>query len=434
MADDTDTPPPAATAAADSVDTDEELPLITLFEPNEECVCEFGDVILCADDGFHPPQKLRVSSCILAMSSKPFKALFSKKFAEGQAGADRDSGKPHEIVMKDKPTPLRQLCQLLHHVDSMIYSELELFEVALLADKYDVVAAIRIQAEAFLARYIGIDQQYLDPEEGLDMLVAASMIFELHFHFQKFTTEFVMRSYKVDDRFIHWRCVDIFPPNLLSSMRDQQNNARQELTSSIMMLVQRFTETCEIEQQQGLVHKLIQRLTSERLMPPNFKHFNLGELLDRLKDVDIPVVPAKEKIEEKKRRCSGDTIYDFDPLWGPLFPRRHGISSDLCDFEDEAGRPLRRHIGTSNAASRKWKPCAVASVWTASEAKTALSIMDAERAQIVGLMMTTHQMWTEVNGMSREAFQRWHGEKSNWQVGEIDQRSRKNSFLLQDNA
>lgn len=149
MADTTAGATPATTAS-----DDEELPLITLFEANEECICEFGDIVLCADDGFHAPQRLRVSSCILAMRSKPFKALFSKKFMEGSTGSDRSSRNPHDVHITDSPTPLKHLCQLLHlspvDADRKPLAPFELLELGLLADKYDVVEAIRLQTKTLL--------------------------------------------------------------------------------------------------------------------------------------------------------------------------------------------------------------------------------------------------------------------------------------------
>ena len=100
-----------STKAADDAFPD----FLSLFEPTEENVCEFGDINLVADDGFHPPSKIRISSCILASSSKPFKALFSKKFSEGFVADMRNAAAPHEVQIQDPPKPLSHLCRLLHH-------------------------------------------------------------------------------------------------------------------------------------------------------------------------------------------------------------------------------------------------------------------------------------------------------------------------------
>lgn len=91
---------------------------IELFAPSSETVCEFGDVILVADDGFHPIIKIRVSSCILVGASKVFKVLFSKRFAEGHTMRThpQEAG-PTEIQIKDLPQTLLLLCKLLHLQD-----------------------------------------------------------------------------------------------------------------------------------------------------------------------------------------------------------------------------------------------------------------------------------------------------------------------------
>lgn len=128
-----------STEAADDAFPD----FLSLFEPTEESICEFGDIILVADDGFHPPSKIRISSCILASSSKPFKALFSKKFAEGFVADTRNAAAPHEVQIQDPPKPLSHLCRLLHHkpvVQDLIQrrngdlSASEMLDLAIIAD------------------------------------------------------------------------------------------------------------------------------------------------------------------------------------------------------------------------------------------------------------------------------------------------------------
>lgn len=124
----------AADPAADDQETFMEL--CTLFEPNEDCICEFGDVILVVDDGFHPVEKLRVSSCILAMSSRVFKALFSKRYAEGLNGKDRSSKEPYEVQLQDAPGPMKQLCQLLHHQDISGSDEWQVSTITLFSSQH----------------------------------------------------------------------------------------------------------------------------------------------------------------------------------------------------------------------------------------------------------------------------------------------------------
>lgn len=81
-----------------------------LFDTTIESLCEFGDITLVVEDGFHPELRVTVSSCILASTSKVFKALFKGCFAEGEAirSGQRD------IYIADKPAAMLALCQLLH--------------------------------------------------------------------------------------------------------------------------------------------------------------------------------------------------------------------------------------------------------------------------------------------------------------------------------
>lgn len=278
-------------------ESNDDLPLFSLFEPTEECICDFGDIILNADDGFHPAQKLRVSSCILAMSSKVFKALFSKRFAEGQAGASRSSSEPHEIVVQDLPTPLKHLCQMLHHQtpqkDGVIdLEESELLDIALMADKYDVVEALTIQFEALLGRFITEEATHND--RNLEKLIAASVLLNQKLHFQHFTRDMVMRWTNISASDIEQPCLDVFPADLVSCLRDQQHEARQMFTKQIMELTQNFSEACRVAKREILVHEFVEALVAKRLMPPDFGKHNLRQLLERLDSIDIPIVTPRD--------------------------------------------------------------------------------------------------------------------------------------------
>ncbi|KAK4495879.1 hypothetical protein PRZ48_013147 [Zasmidium cellare] len=327
MADPPQSTPPAAPgqSALPTDSSDTEVPLTTLFEPTEECICPFGDIILNADDGFHPPQKLRVSSCILAMSSKVFKALFSKKFAEGQAGEGRSAETPHEILVKDAPTPLHHLCLLLHQqipvADNENYiSPAALLELGLVADKYDLVEAIRLQVHSLLTDTASKDD--LDDYASLNKLVAASVLLDQVAAFRHLTKELVLRRPTIQAGQFDDQCLAYFPSGLLASLFSQQSIARQEFTAQITALIEQFSKASAVANAKGDVQKLIENLRSLDLMPLNFKRCNLKQLLGRLASVHIPLMSVSETIS-KEKAYHGSLVYrngstapaDYDEVW-----------------------------------------------------------------------------------------------------------------------
>jgi hypothetical protein len=160
---------------------------VDLFETRSETVCDFGDVILNVNDGFHPAVKIQVSSCILATASKVFKALFSNRFAEGQAmRAGHQS--PSEIHIKDTPKDLLLLCKLLHwQGESRPSSHRQLRGFALTVDKYDCVEAMR-HVSWSLFNPISLDD--LGEHELYDLVTAAYFLDQPE-SFQKLTHQIV---------------------------------------------------------------------------------------------------------------------------------------------------------------------------------------------------------------------------------------------------
>lgn len=131
-------PPSTGSAISSDTQTPEDIlpSLAELFDPSVHDMCEFGDIMLVIEDGYHPQMKIRVSSCMLSSTSKVFRTLFRGCFLEGQA----ISTGTREIYMSDKPAPMLALCQLLHlKAVKPVVKESEIPEFALLVDKFDCV-------------------------------------------------------------------------------------------------------------------------------------------------------------------------------------------------------------------------------------------------------------------------------------------------------
>jgi hypothetical protein len=190
---------------------DNDIPsFVDLFESRSETVCDFGDVILNFDDGFHPAVKIQVSSCILATASKVFKALFSNRFAEGHAMRTEHQS-PSEILIKDTPKDLLLLCKLLHwQGDSRPSSHRQLRGFALTVGKYDCVEAMR-HISWSLFNPISLDD--LSEHELYDLVTAAYFLDQPE-AFQKLTHQVVF-AYGNTLSDTYDRYTELLPSNLI---------------------------------------------------------------------------------------------------------------------------------------------------------------------------------------------------------------------------
>ena len=168
---------------------DDILPsLVELFDPSVHDMCEFGDIMLVIEDGYHPQMKIRVSSCMLSSTSKVFRTLFRGCFLEGQA----IPAGTREIYMNDKPAPMLAMCQLLHlkAVEPVVKAS-EILEFALLIDKFDCVQALKPAAHSML------DQMKSNSPYSHDLIVS-SFILDQAKHFRSFTKALVLHSQDLD--------------------------------------------------------------------------------------------------------------------------------------------------------------------------------------------------------------------------------------------
>jgi len=165
--------------------------------------------------GFHPLLQIQVSSCILATVSKVFKALFSSRFAVGQAmRAEHQS--PSEILIKDSHSDLLLLCKLLHwQKDSGPSSHRQLRDLALIVDKYDCVEAMRHVSYGMLAAIDISDSEWPD-EHDMYRLVTAAYLLDQPKHFRHLTRQLVLACGNTLWRSAD-RDTDLLPSHLLSS-------------------------------------------------------------------------------------------------------------------------------------------------------------------------------------------------------------------------
>lgn len=337
--------PEVASIWAGSVDNDAPS-FVNLFKTPSETVCDFGDVILNVDDGFHPAVKIQVSSCIMATASKVFKALFSNRFAEGQV-MRAEHQTPTEILIKDTPKDLLLLCKLLHwQEDSRPSSHRQLRGFALVVDKYDCVEAMR---HASLSLFNPISLDGLSEHELFDLVTAAYFLDQPE-TFQKVTRQIVFAYGKTlfDP---YERYTDLLPSNLVckfcpsfaprsstnhqcaASLQALQVSASQELAYGLTSFVGSFTSSTFVRQMPNYACQFLQQLRTRDLWPLDLNSSSLKKIVDALSTVHVPILecdtyphsPFAGHIAHSEDRDAGDErlAWVFD-TWGvPIADRNH---------------------------------------------------------------------------------------------------------------
>ncbi len=114
-------------------------PTNTLSEMHD--IAPAGDIVLIVGDG---KTRLRVHSVCMRTVSRVFDAMFGPHFSEGQPSK---GVLPKEILMPDdNAAAMTTICNVVHHRNDVLPDALEsreVVQVALAADKYDCVLALK---------------------------------------------------------------------------------------------------------------------------------------------------------------------------------------------------------------------------------------------------------------------------------------------------
>ena len=143
-----------------------------------------GDVILVAGP---EKMKLRVCSLFLKAVSKPFSAMLGPDWKEGYNVFDRDE--PVEISLpEDNAATLKCVCAIIHHRNNMVPQNLaagDVFGIAVTADKYNCVDALRFASEKWL-------QPRKNDAGDLLLLTAAAYLFQNAPAFKEITKALIL--------------------------------------------------------------------------------------------------------------------------------------------------------------------------------------------------------------------------------------------------
>jgi hypothetical protein len=143
-----------------------------------------GDLILIVGP---EEAKLLVHSMLLKAVSKPFSVIFRPDWKEGRDLLDRDG--PAELLLpEDNAAALKIICSVIHHRNTEVPRTLaagDILAVAVTADKYDCVDALRFASESWL-------RLSTDESGNLMLLAAAAYLFQNAQAFKEITRALIL--------------------------------------------------------------------------------------------------------------------------------------------------------------------------------------------------------------------------------------------------
>ncbi|KAI7146128.1 hypothetical protein KC343_g14351 [Hortaea werneckii] len=316
-----------------------------------------GDVILALPQNLY----LRVSSNALTLVSPVFKAMLGPRFREGKE--PRSSDCPIEIPLpEDDGVAMKHLCLLLHgrtgdsycHGDRTFPTQLE--ALAVLADKYDCVEAIALQAEAMLSRfwmYRATDHLRI---QQLACLISASALLGLAPYFYVFTKSLVLdycTPYSEESTGL--------PLLYLFPLEQQRSTARLQVHEA-MLRVDPEVASCSLcsnrdvplQNVPALSHCLSQNL-GPTTWPPDFSTNSLQNILSEFLWPGDVIFETKSScghdvnatVKSRALSSKADEIYDALGLC-LLCVKNGGKWTKCCNHEEDkvlAGTLTDRHLG-----------------------------------------------------------------------------------------
>ena len=173
---------------------------------NTNVIAFYGDLILVVGE---KKTRLRVHSVCMKIASKVFDAMLGPHFSEGQPS---NGNHPKEIPMPDdNATAMATICKVLHHRNDLLPDCLEpsdLPEIALVADKYDCVLALKYAMIQWL--------NFKEPVAFIDLgsLLIAAYVFDNSDAFRRVTQNLITGTYHSYHSLMDIRYGDVIPSSI----------------------------------------------------------------------------------------------------------------------------------------------------------------------------------------------------------------------------
>ena len=175
----------------------------------DHIVDEDGDVVFVV--GEYPSYNVQVSSKILIVASPVWKAMFSRRFSEGQklsAGSSAENGPVKIELLDDDRDGLLLLCKVLHFQTTKDIQGIHVLDaIATISDKYQCTPAIKYPSTVWLTEYLS----HIG-ETGYESLLTICYKFDNAAMFESYTKELIQRNTDGFKKLAGYNSEDILPP------------------------------------------------------------------------------------------------------------------------------------------------------------------------------------------------------------------------------
>ncbi|KAL1852454.1 hypothetical protein VTK73DRAFT_9215 [Phialemonium thermophilum] len=281
-----------------------------------------GDLILVVGP---EEAKLRVHSVFLTAVSEPFSAMLGPDWKEGRALLDSDG--PAEISLpEDNAVALKIICSVIHHQTGNIPPTLaagDILAVAVAADKYNCVRALRFASETWL-------RSPRDEADELMLLAAAAYLFQDALAFKQITGALVLGydgpylalSSEQIESAMTWR--------VFCLLEKQRGVARLKIADILLWEANNGTGLCPHKCGWTSKHAYayLRLLEREQLWPADLARISISEALRLAEGMPDPTP------EERSAACTYERNHA-----APQY--RKGRSRKLDDFVKSVGLCLR---------------------------------------------------------------------------------------------
>lgn len=274
-----------------------------------------GDIILAVANTL----ELRVSSCVMSLTSPVFKGMLGPHFAEGHALRGATLGIPKILSLPDdNAADMKLLCFALHLANRRLPDRIEpkeLCSLAKLVDKYGCAEALSFTASVWFNGLIEESEKLLGWQR-LEILLTAAYYLDNSFYFARITNALARRSRtrmypeNTESDLVTEFYGKLRAPLLLTttdtqavSIRTSERIALQELGNNIGLLVEDFADWSSAKHEheddryndcdylQRLVQQYLRQLTAGSLWPRRARPHLLCDVLNRIDIFPFTPVP-----------------------------------------------------------------------------------------------------------------------------------------------
>lgn len=281
-----------------------------------------GDLILIVGP---EEAKLHVHSMLLRAVSKPFSAMFGPDWKEGHDLLDCD--RPTELLLpEDNAAALKIICSIIHHQNRKVPQRLaagDVLAVAVTADKYDCVQALRFASESWL-------RPSRDEADNLMLLTAAAYLFRNAQAFKEITKALIL---DYDGPYLTLSCREVgsaMPWKVFCLLEEQRGFARLRVAEILIEGVNDGTGLCvhKCGWTSKYAYAYMKLLEREKLWPAQLPNISISDALQSAESMRDPIP------EESSTTCT----YGYNHA-APAYRRNRILSLDL--FNKSIGLCLR---------------------------------------------------------------------------------------------